>query len=274
MQQRCSIYDNDWIRMRTQDGRIYFANRATGCSQWSMPTELYRSQRVKFHGVGESLLMPSAAKALAGVDCVTNVRGIASASLIEDLIEQASLLLLDTHGLLRKRSSLHLPTYQDVLQVQIISARGLRNADLFSDISDPFASCTFVGKEEKGSLRTQVTKNTLNPVWNYIGHLTNFDLGETLKFTVWDSDDSNPNIKNNVLTNLLGASGLDDGDDTIGAVDVTVHSNNCDGIPREYELIDNQQKKGADPSFITLAFSLLSWPVINGVITDPSAQGQ
>jgi hypothetical protein len=73
------VYDNVWSRELTEDGRVYYYNRATGNSQWHLPNDKYQSQssivsredsQVSAQGI---VVWPTHAKATLKVDCVTEV---------------------------------------------------------------------------------------------------------------------------------------------------------------------------------------------------------
>lgn len=80
---------------------------------------------------------------------------------------------------------------QDALCVTILSARGLRNADWgFGDKdnkSDPYCVCEIPGKQG-AKVRTHAIQNTLNPVWNTEVVMRDWQVGDSLKFTVYDKD--------------------------------------------------------------------------------------
>jgi hypothetical protein len=74
--------------------------------------------------------------------------------------------------------------------VQVVRARGLRNADHFlsaSDVSDPYCIVELPGIPAT-RIRTGVIKDTLNPVWMHTERITNYKPGGSLQFTVMDQD--------------------------------------------------------------------------------------
>lgn len=82
------------------------------------------------------------------------------------------------------------PTWErKPLQVIVVSARGLRNADWgpFNGKSDPYCICEIKNKPLSKTV-TQVIDNNLNPVWNYEITFADYDFGDSLTFTVWDQD--------------------------------------------------------------------------------------
>eukprot|EP00930_Biecheleria_cincta_P099329 TRINITY_DN90966_c0_g1_i1.p1 TRINITY_DN90966_c0_g1~~TRINITY_DN90966_c0_g1_i1.p1 ORF type:complete len:705 (+),score=143.90 TRINITY_DN90966_c0_g1_i1:91-2205(+) len=78
------------------------------------------------------------------------------------------------------------------LNVTIVSARGLRDADWApgGGSSDPFCVCEHhaeLGKE-KAKFQTRTIDNQNNPVWRHEEILKNFHYGDKLKFHVYDKD--------------------------------------------------------------------------------------
>mmetsp|Transcript_25103 Transcript_25103/g.45676 ORF Transcript_25103/g.45676 Transcript_25103/m.45676 type:complete len:483 (+) Transcript_25103:86-1534(+) len=69
--------------------------------------------------------------------------------------------------------------------VRILSAKGLRNADLTSK-SDPYCTCQLSGMPLT-KIHTKVLKNTLEPQWNSTFHFEHVP-GTNLEFQVWDKD--------------------------------------------------------------------------------------
>jgi len=253
---RLTVNENQWLRMCTSDGRVYYANRATGYTCWHMPTELYRSQMANGNMsllLPKDLLMPSSAKAMKGIDCITNLPGKNDPHCVDDLFGGIGQLLEETQEVEPEP----VQPYADVLKVDIISARGLRDADFLpGDTSDAFVTFSVSGKPL--SWKTPVIFNMEDPVWNFTGHFTDFDLEEdTLYCQVWDSD--------SVGTSWGTKTGLEEDDDPLGAIFVKLDSQLCDGKPREYELVDKDRKQNEDPGYLTVALSLLSWPVVDGV---------
>eukprot|EP00434_Breviolum_minutum_P000282 symbB.v1.2.000234.t1/scaffold4.1/size633627/16 len=74
-----------WTREITEDGRVYYYNRATGGSQWHLPNHLYQSRFLE-KGEEASLVFPGKARALLRVDCVTEA---ASASMFASAMASA-----------------------------------------------------------------------------------------------------------------------------------------------------------------------------------------
>lgn len=64
-----------WKREMTQDGRIYYFNRATGGSQWHLPNHLYEQSAADSTQKASQFVavFPTHAKAMQRVDCVTEV---------------------------------------------------------------------------------------------------------------------------------------------------------------------------------------------------------
>jgi len=73
------------------------------------------------------------------------------------------------------------------LQVEILSADGLRNADWMSSGSDPYCLLSVRGKG-KGVVRTKTIKNEHNPVWRHADKIEDFFHGDKLAISVRDAD--------------------------------------------------------------------------------------
>lgn len=73
------------------------------------------------------------------------------------------------------------------LQVVIEGAKDLRNADLFGK-SDPYCVCEINGKEAAAKVKTSVVSNNLNPQWDHEAKITDYEIGDSLVFSVYDSD--------------------------------------------------------------------------------------
>lgn len=82
------------------------------------------------------------------------------------------------------------------LQITIVGARGLRDADaMFSaGTSDAFCRCMILSKPNHW-IQTPVVSST-DPQWNYSDDLINFLSGDSLEFTVYDDD---PGMHNDLL---------------------------------------------------------------------------
>lgn len=76
-----------WTREFTEDGRVYYYNRATGSSQWHLPNHLYQSARVKGQEAPD-LVFPGKARAMLRVDCVTEA---ASAEMLASAMASAGM---------------------------------------------------------------------------------------------------------------------------------------------------------------------------------------
>lgn len=86
------------------------------------------------------------------------------------------------------------------LKVSIVSARGLRNADISSGgKSDPYCICEVEGKPFV-KFQTRVINDCLDPEWNEEKELWNYIAGDTLKFTIRDKD---PGTKNDELLGCI-----------------------------------------------------------------------
>jgi len=75
------------------------------------------------------------------------------------------------------------------IKVMIISARGLRNADIMlgQGVSDPFCTCTLSGRPG-AMVKTRTVNDSLDPVWNHEDEFSVCAQGGVLEFTVWDKD--------------------------------------------------------------------------------------
>ncbi|CAE8676825.1 unnamed protein product [Polarella glacialis] len=75
------------------------------------------------------------------------------------------------------------------LEVKVLSARGLRDADWApgGGGSDPYCICEIVGKGVS-KFRTKTIGNNHDPVWNESGKITGFHHGDGLRFTIMDED--------------------------------------------------------------------------------------
>lgn len=74
------------------------------------------------------------------------------------------------------------------LKITVVGARNLRNADILNGTgtSDSFCICEIPGKH-RSRFQTPVMTDCVNPVWNHLADL-NFNLGDSLKFTLYDKD--------------------------------------------------------------------------------------
>jgi len=79
-----------------------------------------------------------------------------------------------------------------VLKVEIISAKGLRDADPvpFQGQSDPYCVCEMEGRP-KSRVQTAVVSDSRNPKWNFEAELDHYEPGSALIFTVYDQDSYN-----------------------------------------------------------------------------------
>ncbi|CAE8686657.1 unnamed protein product [Polarella glacialis] len=84
-------------------------------------------------------------------------------------------------------SSLRSTTYD--LEVSIVKARGLRDADWLpgSGRSDPFCTCEITGKPAT-RIQTQVINDQLDPEWNFVGKVSGFRQSDSLYFAIQDDD--------------------------------------------------------------------------------------
>jgi len=75
------------------------------------------------------------------------------------------------------------------LQIMIVGARGLRDADWLpgGGVSDPYCICEILTKP-MSKVQTPVLNNTLNPVWNHEAEFPDYVPGDIFLFKVYDSD--------------------------------------------------------------------------------------
>jgi len=75
------------------------------------------------------------------------------------------------------------------VNVTIVHARGLRNADHGFGMgkSDPFCTCIVAGKSGSSRIQTRVIRDDLNPVWNH-SQTVRGNVGDELLFNVFDED--------------------------------------------------------------------------------------
>ncbi|CAJ1336971.1 unnamed protein product [Effrenium voratum] len=129
------------------------------------------------------------------------------------------------------------------MEVTILSADGLRNADWLGSGSDPYCLCTVRGKGG-ASFRTPTVQNQHCPVWNHMEKITDFLHGDALYLSVKDSD----KLKY---------------DDILGEVSLTTEQIVPGGFEGDLKL-RNTGHKAPDktPAFVTVAIKLLArYPV-------------
>jgi hypothetical protein len=109
---------------------------------------------------------------------------------------------------------------EERLRVTMISARGLRRADL-NGSSDPFCICEVLGRPES-SVSTRWINKTLTPEWNESFELPLYHFHDSLHFTIRDHDEPSTGC----------CQFFDDGDDVLGSVILKssqIHPNGFDG---------------------------------------------
>jgi len=76
------------------------------------------------------------------------------------------------------------------LDVTIVSARGLRAADMWPGKSDPYCLVEVLGRSvaDAEKPKTEVINNTIEPAWNYRFEMPECTFGDVLVFKVYDSD--------------------------------------------------------------------------------------
>jgi len=85
------------------------------------------------------------------------------------------------------RGTADLEDPEERVRVSIISAKGLRRADLTGS-SDPYCVCQVAGKPHI-MFKTQYINKTLAPVWNETQELPGYRRHDDIKFDIWDHDD-------------------------------------------------------------------------------------
>jgi len=74
----------------------------------------------------------------------------------------------------------------ETIKVEIIGARGLRNAD-FDGKSEPYCIVEIAGKTES-KVQTKVAEDPKEPQWNHAAEVVGFSAGDSLVFKVKDCD--------------------------------------------------------------------------------------
>lgn len=73
-----------------------------------------------------------------------------------------------------------------------MAARGLPNRDWTlrcgEGVSDPYCICEIPGKACT-KIKTPVVEDSLNPLWNFEATISDYSVGDSLEFTVWDKDE-------------------------------------------------------------------------------------
>mmetsp|Transcript_50035 Transcript_50035/g.119523 ORF Transcript_50035/g.119523 Transcript_50035/m.119523 type:complete len:227 (+) Transcript_50035:49-729(+) len=107
-----------WGRELTQDGRVYYYNRATGSSQWHLPNSLYQStalNKEKDASLSQKgIMLPAEARALLCVDCVTEM---ATPELASMAVESA--LGVSAEDLLKGEATLVLENWYHLLPAKL-----------------------------------------------------------------------------------------------------------------------------------------------------------
>eukprot|EP00435_Cladocopium_sp_Y103_P056006 s391_g18.t1 len=125
------------------------------------------------------------------------------------------------------------------LEVQILSADGLRNADWLSSGSDPYCLVTVKGKG-KSSIRTKTMKNEHNPLWRHTDKIEDFYHGDKLAISVRDAD----RLKH---------------DDMLGHVQLETEQLIPDGFEGDLKLRNTGWKDPENhPVFVTMVIKVIS----------------
>lgn len=208
------VLENAWARKLTQDGRIYFSNRATGASQWHIPNEFYQNRCLRGESGAppsaddDTVAMPGTARAVLNVDCMTefvyNRQAMDGPTQQRtQLPEPASQSELPSETLMPEEAAAAAAVRggKGGLRLTVVSARGLRDADFMpgKDKSDPFVKVEVMGRP--GVLaKTEVVKDCLDPIWDHLFELRGFASDDIFVFSVWDED----GYKNQESDTLLG----------------------------------------------------------------------
>jgi len=219
-----NVHADAWSREETDDGRVYYFNRATGASQWHTPNELYTSKclikRAPSYSKDNLIKMPGSARAVLRVDCVTELPFRGNQFMHSHKQEVAKKLAAPAP----ERVDIS-PTIvaQPVLRVFIAGARDLRNTDMMGskDKSDPYCAVEIAGKPET-AFRTKTTMDNLNPTWNHVQLMPEYEDGDTLLFKVWDDDHGGGVADEQIWDNMCGsgAAYFSHRDDLLGTVEV------------------------------------------------------
>lgn len=125
------------------------------------------------------------------------------------------------------------------LEVQILSADGLRNADWLSSGSDPYCLVTVKGRG-KSSVRTKTIKNEHSPLWRHTDKIEDFYHGDKLAISVRDAD----RMKH---------------DDMLGQVQLETEQLIPDGFEGDLKLRNTGWKDPEHhPVFVTLVIKVIS----------------
>mmetsp|Transcript_42560 Transcript_42560/g.75411 ORF Transcript_42560/g.75411 Transcript_42560/m.75411 type:complete len:275 (-) Transcript_42560:97-921(-) len=240
-----SVHESAWTRVLTEDQKVYFFNRATGASQWSIPNELYNGRYLSkdLDPEEDLLIMPSAARASLGeprsigVDCITERP--AKPPPEEEFTQEFAAEVEEEQV---EEEEEYIPQ-GSILTIMIHSARGLRDADFMPgrDKSDPICRVEIIGKPDTQCV-SHVVKDCLDPVWDYECKISGVWDGDILLFQVFDQDD------------YATAGGKSDDDDLLGKVMLALEEISSE--PVELELEDTGFKKG-ERAFVTVSVSRL-----------------
>lgn len=125
------------------------------------------------------------------------------------------------------------------LEVQILSADGLRNADWLSSGSDPYCLVT-VKSKGKSSVRTKTIKNEHSPLWRHTDKIEDFYHGDKLAISVRDAD----RMKH---------------DDMLGQVQLQTEQLIPDGFEGDLKLRNTGWKDPENhPVFVTMVIKVIS----------------
>jgi len=187
------VEEGEWRRETMSDGRTYFFNKVTGASQWHVPNDVYIS-RCLAKGDNEcrepdNTIPPSAAKALMKVDCLTEVPAHSrkARQILKSVLQKVDAGFIKAG---EDAGDNEVPPPKAILRVQMISARGLMDADFMpgADKSDPYCTCEVYGTPDV-RLETEVIQDDLNPKWNHQEEiLEGWEEGDLIMFRVFDKD--------------------------------------------------------------------------------------
>lgn len=184
--------EGSWRRETMADGRTYFFNKVTGASQWHVPNDIYISRCLAKTAnecrEPDNTIPPSAAKALMKVDCLTEVpaHNRKARQILKQVLQRVDAGIAKANDVVEE-----VPPPKAILRVQMISARGLMDADFMpgADKSDPYCSCEVYGSPELPKLSTEVIQDDLNPKWSHEEEvLEGWEEGDLIMFRVFDKD--------------------------------------------------------------------------------------
>jgi len=258
-----SVHESVWTREQDSKGRVYFFNRATGCSQWHIPNDLYKARVFDPEPIFEDVQkMPGSARAMINVNSVTEVaRGARSPSAEALRSNVFSRLTNGKSDDFQAEGTEPIVAPQPLLKVTLVKATGLKDTDFMPglDHSDPYCTCEVMGRP--GSLvKTHVVQDSLNPTWNHSSYMPEYIVGDVLMLRVWDSDGEQQDVNAARIKRQGTASMFDIGDDMLGRIMLTeddLREPRC----RDYRLEESRDAH----AFLTVETRMMTaWPMLKG----------